>query len=120
MMRNGAAPHIDFSDLEGMIESNPKLMPSNVDFILERRGKFLFGEFKKPDEEMSLGQNILLQALSRKPGFKVFIAVGWNEGTSLVIQQLTTIQNGVWETRACDLEGFKDAIRKWYAAVEAA
>ena len=41
MMRNGAAPHIDFSDLEGVIPSNPKLMPSNVDFIIERKGRFL-------------------------------------------------------------------------------
>ena len=33
-MRNGEAKHIDFADLEGVIPTNPKLMPSNVDFIL--------------------------------------------------------------------------------------
>ena len=120
MMRNGAAPHIDFSDLEGVIPSNPKLLPSNVDFILERRGKFLFGEFKKPEEKLSVGQEILLQKLSRKPDFKVFIATGWNEGTHLVVTQLTTIRGSDWETVDCDLEGFKQRIAAWYAAVEAA
>lgn len=118
MMRNGDAPHTDFSDLAGLIPSNPKLLPSNVDFILERRGKFLFGEFKRPDEDLSVGQKILLEALSRKPGFNVFIATGWNEGTSLVITQLTTISNGVWETSDCDLQDFKARILAWYEAVE--
>lgn len=120
MMRNGAAPHIDFSDLEGVIPTNPKLMPSNVDFILERKGRFLYGEFKKPEETISGGQKILLEQLSRKAGFKVFVATGWNEGTSLVVTQLMTVTAEGWQTRECDLEGFKDAIRKWYAAVEAA
>jgi len=120
MMRNGAAPHIDFSDLEGVIPSNPKLLPSNVDFILERRGKFLFAEFKKPDEQISGGQKILLEALSRVPGFKVFVATGWNEGTHLVVTQLTMIRGTDRETVFCDLEGFKQRIAAWYAAVEAA
>ena len=120
MMRNGAAPHIDFSDLEGVIPSNPKLLPSNVDFILERRGKFLFGEFKKPEEQISGGQRILLEQLSKVSGFKVFVATGWNEGTSLVVTQLTTIRGSDWETVDCDLEGFKQRIAAWYVAVEAA
>lgn len=120
MMRNGAAPHIDFADLEGVIPDKPKVMPSNVDFIFERRGRFLFGEFKRPDEKLSVGQEILLQALSRKPGFSVFIATGWNEGTSLVIEQLTVIRNGVWTVEPCDLEQFKQRIRDWFAAAEAA
>jgi hypothetical protein len=119
MMRNGAAPHIDFSDLEGVIPSNPKLMPSNVDFILERRGKFLFGEFKKPEEQISGGQRILLEQLSKVSGFKVFVATGWNEGTSLVVTQLTTIRGSDWETVDCDLEEFKRRINAWYDAVEA-
>ncbi len=119
MMRNGEAKHIDFADLEGVIPTNPKLMPSNVDFILERRGQFLFGEFKRPEEQISGGQKILLEALSKKSGFKVFVATGWNEGTHLVVEQLTVIRNGTWMTEPCDLEGFKKRIQDWYAAVEA-
>jgi hypothetical protein len=41
-MRNKHAPHIDFTDL--MIG---KLCPSDIDMVLERKGHFLFGEWKR-------------------------------------------------------------------------
>jgi hypothetical protein len=121
MMRNGAAPHIDFADLAGVIEKKPTIMPSNVDFVMERKGYVLYGEFKRPEEKISEGQRITLEAMSRKREFKVFVAIGWNEGTHLVVKEITVIHNGVWlEPEACDLEGFKKRIREWFAAAEAA
>ena len=121
MMRNGDAPHTDFSDLYGVIEKRPTIMPSNEDFILERRGKVLFGEFKRPEEQLSEGQRITLESMSRKRDFKVFVAIGWNEGTHLVVKEITVIRDGVWlPAEPCDLEGFKKRIQEWFAAVEAA
>ena len=120
-MRNGDAPHTDFSDLYGVIEKHPAIMPSNVDFVMERKGYVLYGEFKRPEEQLSVGQKITLEAMSRKREFKVFVAIGWNEGTHLVVKEIIVIRNGVWlEPEPCDLDGFKNRIREWFAAVEAA
>jgi hypothetical protein len=63
-MRNAHASHVDFGFLRGVIPSNPKFMPSNIDMVLERRGLFLFGEWKREDEEMKVGQKILLKELA--------------------------------------------------------
>ena len=45
-MRNPDAKHIDFGELVGVIPSNPRFLPSNLDMVLERRGSFLVGEWK--------------------------------------------------------------------------
>lgn len=63
-MRNVNATHVDFGFLRGMIPSNPHFMPSNIDMVLERKGRFLFGEWKREGETMKKGQQILLQQLS--------------------------------------------------------
>ena len=66
-MRNSQAQHTDFGFLQGVIPSNPKFMPSNVDMMLERKGKFFIGEWKREGEQISMGQKILLRALASKP-----------------------------------------------------
>ena len=48
-MRNAHATHVDFGFLRGVISSNPNFMPSNIDMVLERKGNFLFGEWKRED-----------------------------------------------------------------------
>jgi hypothetical protein len=63
-MRNTHATHVDFGFLRGIISSNPKFMPSNIDMVLERKGSFLFGEWKREDEEIKTGQKILLKELA--------------------------------------------------------
>ena len=116
MMRNGAAPHIDFKDLAGKITENAAVLPSNVDFILERKGFFLLGEFKRPEEQLSRGQEILLEALSRQPRTKVFIAEGHSDGGTLVVNAITMIHGSERRTEACDVEGFAKRVNQWYAA----
>jgi hypothetical protein len=39
-------------------------MPSNIDMVLERKGNFLFGEWKRDGEEIKQGQKILLKELA--------------------------------------------------------
>jgi len=63
-MRNPKAKHVDFGFLRGFIPGNPKFMPSNIDMVLERKGVFLFCEWKREDEEISQGQKILLTNLA--------------------------------------------------------
>lgn len=63
-MRNAHAAHVDFGFLRGAIPSNPHFMPSNIDMVLERKGSFLFGEWKREDEEIKTGQKILLKELA--------------------------------------------------------
>lgn len=65
-MRNENASHVDFGFLRGMIPSNPLFMPSNIDMIIERKGNFIFGEWKREGEKMSTGQKILLMSLAKK------------------------------------------------------
>ena len=75
-MRNPDLPNEDFGFLAGCIEKSPKAMPSDIDMVLERRGCFLFAEWKHDHEKVSEGQKIMLQALSRKPGVVVLIIRG--------------------------------------------
>ena len=63
-MRNAHATHVDFGFLRGIISNNPNFMPSNIDMVLERKGSFLFGEWKREDEEIKTGQKILLKELA--------------------------------------------------------
>ena len=63
-MRNAQATHVDFGFLRGVIGNNPNFMPSNIDMVLERKGSFLFGEWKREDEEIKQGQKILLKELA--------------------------------------------------------
>jgi hypothetical protein len=70
------AEHIDFGFLAAAIKSNPRAVPSNVDAMMERRGRFLAMEFKKPNEEFGEGQKIFLRALAKKPDTTVWIVTG--------------------------------------------
>lgn len=76
VMRNPSARHIDFTQLAGLIPSNPKFLPSNLDMVYERNGRFLVAEWKRPGENISGGQERLLRAMAKVPGFIVLIVTG--------------------------------------------
>ena len=44
MMSNPYASHTDYGDFYGLIQDNAGFLPSNVDGICERKGKFLVME----------------------------------------------------------------------------
>jgi hypothetical protein len=48
----------------------------DIDGIVERNGKFLIIEGKKPDTSIKLGQEILLKELSKNKNFTVYVIVG--------------------------------------------
>ena len=115
-MRNPNAPHIDFGFLRGFIPSNPNFMPSNIDMVLERRGVFLFGEWKREEEEMKQGQKMLLKELAWV--HKVIIITGYVDTQphiSLIQQVLTNGNLKVVGKSVADLIKF---IQDWYKDAE--
>jgi hypothetical protein len=75
-MRNQYATHTDFRDFRGLIPENTHFLPSNIDMICERKGNFLIGEWKKPNEKVAKGQELLLRAFAQVPKFTVIIIIG--------------------------------------------
>lgn len=117
LLRNQDARHIDFEAFVGIIPDNPKLLPSDLDMVIERRGYFLCAEWKRPNEKFSVGQRLMLEALSRKPDWRVLIVHGDTDGGLNVtgvwlLQGLETIHLG------STAEHLKETIRYWYSWVE--
>jgi hypothetical protein len=115
MMRNPDAKHINFEFLQGFIEDSPKVIPSNIDMVLERYGHFIFGEWKRENEQMGEGQKILLRNLAKLPNITVLIITGHTDNGMNVsnIQKLTTDSRlKVVGKSAKDLKKF---MSEWYA-----
>jgi hypothetical protein len=114
LMRNMFATHTDYADLKGAIPTNPAFVPSNVDGICERKGKFLIMEWKRPNEKVSEGQKYLLKALASKDDFMVVIIYG-NTDNSMVIDKYFLVQkDGSCMLAGQGLEMFKGFYRQWY------
>lgn len=96
----------------------PMITPSDVDFIVERRGRFLIGEIKQAREDMTQGQSILLTALSRLPRMTAFALVGHIEDHDIWPREMLNFPNGAWHP--IDRQGFQDFCCAWYEVAEAA
>jgi hypothetical protein len=57
-------------------ECDNKIMPSDIDKVLERRGKFLTFETKRSGQLIPTGQRLLFDALVRKPGWTHLVLWG--------------------------------------------
>ena len=110
-MRNRLAPHIDFEELTGLLG---KIVPSNLDMVYERKGKFLVGEWKRVGEKLSIGQEILLKALASKPDFEVIIINGdTDDGMKVgVFWKLNNMERVIEVGKG--LDQLKDYIVDWY------
>ena len=113
LMRNAYATHTDYSEFLGLIELNPLLVPSNVDGILERKGKFLILEWKRENEEVSKGQQYMLQALASKPDFTVIILIG-NTDTETIINRFFLDSKAGCILMGHGFEEFKKYYIDWY------
>ena len=117
-MRNPDAKHTDFTDLIGVIPSNSKLLPSNLDMVIERFGHFLVGEWKRPSEKISTGQEILLKRLATKDDFVVLLIEG-DTDNGMVVHKIEAInEDGSLKHIGDDVETLKKFIRFWYERVE--
>jgi len=107
--------HIDFGFLKGIIKSNPRGLPSNVDGVYERFGYFLFLEFKRPGEQISQGQLILLRALAAMPQSQVLIITGNFEPGEIYFESCEMLMpNGQRQEIASSLEVLKNRINTWH------
>jgi hypothetical protein len=113
-MRNAYASHTDFGFLRGVILENPKAMPSNIDMVFERRGNFLIGEWKREDEEISLGQKILLKALADQDKFTVLVINGYSDNTGTEVDKFYKVTEDKLVILGNGIEGLKDYIDAWY------
>ena len=116
-MRNSFASHTDFGFLKEVIKDNPKAMPSNIDMVFERRGNFLIGEWKREDEDISLGQKILLKALASIPKTTVLIINGYSDHTGTEINNFYEVTQNKLIVMGNGIDSFKDYINKWYKLI---
>ena len=115
LMRNPNATHVDFRDFLGLIPTNPNFCPSNVDMILERKGKFLVGEWKRENEQISGGQKILLKSLALQKDFCVLIINGHTDEKQTVINSFYVVtKKGTLKFCGNTLDDLKDFIERWY------
>jgi hypothetical protein len=116
-MRNPNAKHTDFTDLIGVIPSNLKLLPSNLDMVIERFGHFLVGEWKRPNEKISMGQEILLKRLATKDDFVVLLIEG-DTDDGMVVNKIEAFGADGMTYIGDNVDDLKRFIRFWYERVE--
>jgi hypothetical protein len=110
MMRNPLAVHIDFKDINGLLG---KRLPSNIDMMMERHGHFLIGEWKRDNEKISLGQQILLKQLAKVDKFTVIIVSG-NTDESMEIKKFWQLnKDESFKLLGESLQDFKDYLIRW-------
>jgi hypothetical protein len=110
-MRNKYATHVDFTFLS---EVAGKMIPSNIDMVAERRGRFLIGEWKRPSESISLGQQILLNTLARMPQFTVLIITGHSDNDETEVESICKLSgNGAMEEIGKSVKDLKSIYLRW-------
>jgi len=114
-MRDKYAPHVDFGELSGLLG---KVLPSNLDMVLERKGHFLFGEWKRDGEKISKGQEILLKSLSGLPRATVLVINGDSDDGMRVERFWKVLSNGQCIECGKGLIAFKDYITEWYLVAD--
>ena len=114
LMRNMFATHTDYGDFFGLISENPQFVPSNVDGICERKGKFLVMEWKRPKEAVSKGQEYLIKALAKQPNFIVIIIYGDTDDETVVHKYYLVNQDGSCTLAGNSFEMLKQFYIQWY------
>ncbi len=118
-LRNTMVQLVDYRDLEGIIESNKNFGCSDIDMIYERKGKFLVAEWKKPNEDVSGGQDILLKALAKIEEFTVIKVCGYSEDTRLTVYDFYYLKpSGIWAYVGQGKERLTTFIQNWYAKAD--
>lgn len=114
-MRNSLASHTDFRDFAGLIPENTHFLPSNIDMICERRGYFLIGEWKKPNEKIAKGQELLLRAFAQVPKFTVIIIIGNTDTEHTTVGDIFQVPTfGNCKKLGTGLDFLKDFYVMWY------
>lgn len=103
----------DFDIFEGCF-GDSSIMPTDVDFLVERRRNFLFIEFKPEGVLIRSGQRILLENLSKVPKFTV-VAVFHEPRKPHEKLEVTNMR--IFPGREIipmDNDGIIDYVKEWY------
>ena len=119
LMRNPYATHVDFFQFKGLIETNPKATPCNIDMIFERKCKFLVGEWKREGENISQGQGRLLLALAKQSQFTVLIIQGNTDDGAVVEKFEQLCSDGVYRLLGRSFDDLKMFVTAWYNRADA-
>ena len=114
LMKNPYATHIDYFQFKGLITTNQKAHPCNIDMIFERKCKFLIGEWKRDNETMSKGQEILLKNLAKQPQFIILIIYGNTDEETIINKFEMITSNGNFVEKGKSFDELKVFITKWY------
>ncbi len=87
-MRNKYATHVDFRFLSPYLGNK---IPSNWDMVLERKGYFLVAEWKRENEQLSIGQEILLKQLAKQDKFTVLIVNGHSDNDNTEVTKFSLL-----------------------------
>lgn len=113
-MRNSNAKHIDFGFLQGAFP-NPRELPVNVDMMMEKNNYFLVGEWKKPNEKISRGQEIMLQRLAEIKNIKVLIITGNSDDEDCYVDKVEQMHgDGTKEELGEGLTFFTNLMQAWH------
>jgi hypothetical protein len=111
-MRNKYATHVDFTFLTDVLD---KKIPSNIDMVLERKGYFLIGEWKRLNESISQGQMILLKALANISGFTVLIVTGHSDNEQTEVHLIHRLNaSGEMEEWGNSIDDLKKIVHNWF------
>ena len=97
----------DWGCLDGCFGQS-RISPTDIDGIVEHRGRFLLLEAKGPKASVSRGQGIMFDHLMRTGIFTVFVI--WGSPGAPVRGQLWPAK-----PRPCDLAGLRRVVSGWYA-----
>jgi hypothetical protein len=116
-MRNEFASHTDFGFLRGLFDEKPNILPSNVDMIYGINGQFLLAEWKRENEEILLGQRILLKSIARQPNFTVLIINGYSDNTGTHVDSFYQVASDKLIYIDKSTDRLKEYIKTWFALV---
>jgi len=87
--------------------------------ILERKGFFLVGEWKREAEEISKGQMILLTKLASLPNFKVLVITGHSDNEQTEVTAINKLEyNGTLIPIGKSVDDLKSLVSAWLNYVE--
>lgn len=121
-MRNPLAQHVNYGFLDGLIPSySGFILPSNIDGVLERRGFFLVFEWKRKDERLSRGQEILLRNMAALAPFTVLLVTGHASADNVEVGAFHTFpkSGSALVLRGEGVDELKAFILKWWNAASA-
>jgi hypothetical protein len=114
-MNKPNAKHVDFGFLKGMFP-NPRELPVNVDMMMEKNHCFIVGEWKKPKETLSKGQEIMLMRLAARRNIHVIIIEGSSDDTECYVNKVEEMhKDGRLQELGTGIEFLKILMKAWHA-----